>query len=245
MKKILFALLMALPALAGAAGPAVDLMNARVDVSDQASLQRGAKLFMGYCVGCHALSYQRYSRLAQDLGLPDDLVEQYLILTDAKIGETIQTSMNPADAERWFGVVPPDLSLTARRRGEDWIYTYLNSFYRDESKAVGVNNLVFPDVGMPHVLWELQGMPEPQYAEVEQDGEVHKVLTGIKVEEGSGSLSARDYREATRDITAFLTYVGEPVKAYRQSLGIKVLLFLFVFLIVAYLLKKEFWKDVH
>ena len=161
MRKILLTLLLLAAPVAALAADGVPLMKAHVDVTDIPSLQRGAKLFVNYCAGCHSAKYMRFNRIAADLQLPEDLVEQYLIFTGAKIGDTMTTVMSPQDAERWFGVAPPDLSLTARRRGADWVYTYLNSFYRDDSRPVGVNNLIFPDVGMPHVLWELQGMPMP------------------------------------------------------------------------------------
>jgi ubiquinol-cytochrome c reductase cytochrome c1 subunit len=244
MRKVVLALLLsAAPALGLASGEGTELMDPHVDVGDKASLQRGAKLFVNYCAGCHAAEYMRFSRVAQDLELPEDLVEQYLIFTGAKIGDTMQSAMNPADGERWFGVAPPDLTLTARRRGADWVYTYLNTFYRDRSRPTGVNNLVFPDVGMPHVLWELQGMPEPVYADAGGHGEGGVV--GVSVPEGAGSMTEREYREATRDLTNFMVYMSEPVKAYRQSLGIKVVLFLLVFLFLAVLLKREYWKDVH
>lgn len=246
MKKLLIAILLAMPVLGHAAGgEGVPLMNARVDPNDLGSLQNGAKLYVNYCAGCHSAQYMRFSRIAQDLNLSEDLVENYLIQTGAKIGDTMQTAMNPREAERWFGVVPPDLSLIVRRRGADWVYTYLNTFYRDESKAVGVNNLVFPDVGMPHVLWELQGMPVPTYSEVTRNGQTQRVVSGVQVPEGAGSMTTAEYKAATRDLTNFLAYVSEPIKAYRQALGVKVLLFLAVFLFVAYLLKKEYWKDVH
>lgn len=244
MRKLLLALLLlgapALGVAAGAEGGA--LMKARVDPGDTASLQRGAKLFVNYCAGCHSAEYMRFNRVAQDLGLPEDLVEQYLIFTDAKIGDTMQTAMNPQDGERWFGVAPPDLTLTARRRGADWLYTYLNSFYRDDARPVGVNNLVFPDVGMPHVLWELQGMPQPVYSDNGSDG-LH--IVGVRVPEGAGAMTEQEYQAATRDLTNFMAYMAEPVKAERQALGIKVLLFLSVFLLLTWLLKREYWKDVH
>lgn len=245
MKKLLIALMLfGASASTFAAGGGAPLMDAQIDVTDTASLQRGAKLFVNYCAGCHSAEYMRFSRVAEDLNLSTDLVEQYLIFTGAKIGDTMQSAMAPQDGERWFGVVPPDLTLTARRRGADWVYTYLNTFYRDDSKATGVNNLVFPDVGMPHVLWELQGMPNPVY-EDSTDGAAGLHVVGVSVPEGAGSLSQAEYQQATRDLTNFMSYMSEPIKAYRQSLGIKVILFLLVFLFVAYLLKKEYWKDVH
>jgi len=247
MRKFLIAILLAAaPALSWAAGGhGAALMNARVDPNDTASLQNGAKLYVNYCAGCHSADYMRFSRVASDLGLPPDLVEKYLIFTGVKIGDTMQSAMSKQDATRWFGVAPPDLSLIARRRGADWVYTYLNSFYRDDSKALGWNNLLFPDVGMPHVLWDLQGIPMPEYSDVQQGEQTQLVVTGAKVIEGSGSMSAEEYRKATRDLTNFLDYMGEPIKAYRQALGVKVILFLLVFFFVAYLLKKEYWKDVH
>ncbi len=242
MKKFFLALLIAMVPVAGfAAGPTGPLMDPRVDPNDKASLQRGAKYFVNYCLGCHSAQYQRYNRLAADLDLPEDLVEQYLILTDAQIGDTMETAMDPVDAERWFGVAPPDLTLTTRLRGADWVYTYLNSFYVDPSKASGWNNTLFPDVAMPHVLWTLQGTPEPAYEE--HNGEI--AIAGIQVEEGSGLLNQAEYQAVTRDITNFMAYIAEPIKADRQSLGIKVIAFLLVFTILAYLLKKEYWKDVH
>jgi ubiquinol-cytochrome c reductase cytochrome c1 subunit len=245
MRKVLLALLLLAAPIAGfaAGGEGIPLMNARVDPSDTASLQRGAKLFVNYCAGCHSADYMRFSRLAQDLDLPQDLVEQYLIFTGAKIGDTMESAMDPAAGERWFGVVPPDLTLVARRRGADWVYTFLNTFYRDDSRPIGVNNLVFPDVGMPHVLWSLQGVPEPVLADAGGQGQARVV--GVEVAEGSGSMSQREYRQATRDLANFLAYMAEPIKEYRQSLGIKVILFLLVFLFLAVLLKKEYWKDVH
>lgn len=241
MRKILLILLLLAAPAAALAAEGVPLMNARTDVTDIPSLQRGAKMFVNYCAGCHGAKHMRFTRLAADLDLPDDLVEKYLIFTGAKIGDTMTTAMNPQDGVRWFGVAPPDLTLTARRRGADWVYTYLNSFYRDDSRPIGVNNLVFPDVGMPHVLWDLQGIPTPVYADNGQ--ELH--IVGIRVPEKGGQMTPREYLEATRDLTNFLAYMSEPIKAYRQSLGIKVLLFLFVFLVLAVLLKREYWKDIH
>ncbi|NLO80179.1 MAG: cytochrome c1 [Xanthomonadaceae bacterium] len=244
MRKILLTLLLLAAPVAALAADGVPLMKAHVDVTDIPSLQRGAKLFVNYCAGCHSAKYMRFNRIAADLQLPEDLVEQYLIFTGAKIGDTMTTVMSPQDAERWFGVAPPDLSLTARRRGADWVYTYLNSFYRDDSRPVGVNNLIFPDVGMPHVLWELQGMPMPVYGE-NSGPEGGLRVVGVRVPENGGRLSEREYREATRDLTNFLVYMSEPIKAYRQSLGVKVLVFLLVLLVLTVLLKREYWKDVH
>jgi len=191
------------------------LDHANTDISDTASLQNGAKLFMNYCSGCHAIGFMRYNRIAQDLNLSDSLVAEHLMFAGEKPGETITTAMPKEGAAKWFGVTPPDLSLVARAKGTDWIYTYLRGFYEDDSKTFGVNNKVLENASMPDVLWSLkEGKSE---AEFDQD---------------------------VRDITNFLDYVGEPAKLIRTSLGVWVLLFLGVLLVLTYLLKKEYWKDV-
>jgi len=191
------------------------LDHANTDISDTASLQNGAKLFMNYCSGCHAIGFMRYNRIAQDLNLSDSLVAEHLMFAGEKPGETITTAMPKEGAAKWFGGTPPDLSLVARSKGTDWIYTYLRGFYEDDSKVFGVNNKVLENASMPDVLWSLkEGKSE---AEFDQD---------------------------VRDITNFLDYVGEPAKLIRTSLGVWVLLFLGVLLVLTYLLKKEYWKDV-
>ena len=191
------------------------LDHANTDISDMASLQNGAKLFMNYCSGCHAIGFMRYNRIAKDLNLSDSLVSEHLMFAGEKPGETITTAMPEEGASKWFGGHPPDLSLVARAKGTDWIYTYLRGFYEDDSKDFGVNNKVLSNASMPDVLWSLkEGKPE---AEFDQD---------------------------VRDITNFLDYVGEPAKLIRTSLGVWVLLFLGVLFILTYLLKKEYWKDV-
>jgi ubiquinol-cytochrome c reductase cytochrome c1 subunit len=241
MKKLILAfLLAAVPALGMAAGGGVHLDDADVDVTDQESLQRGAKYFVNYCLGCHSAKFQRYNRTGKDLGLTEDEVKENLMFTTSNIGDTMTISMKPEDAEKWFGVIPPDLSVTARSRGVDWIYTYLRSFYVDESRPFGVNNLVFPDVGMPHVMWGLQGLQKAVYKEV--DG--RKVVEKLEIVE-PGSMSAEEFDGAMRDLTAFMSYVGEPIQAKRRSMGKWVLLFLGVFFVLAYMLKKEYWKDIH
>ena len=191
------------------------LDHANTDISDTASLQNGAKLFMNYCSGCHAISFMRYNRIAKDLNLSDSLMAEHLMFAGEKPGETITTAMPKEGAAKWFGGTPPDLSLVARAKGTDWIYTYLRGFYEDDSKVFGVNNKVLENASMPDVLWSLkEGKSE---AEFDQD---------------------------VRDITNFLDYVGEPAKLIRTSLGVWVLLFLGVLLVLTYLLKKEYWKDV-
>ena len=191
------------------------LDHANTDISDTASLQKGAKLFMNYCFGCHAISFMRYNRIAEDLNLSDSLVAEHLMFAGERLGDTITIAMPKEDSAKWFGGPPPDLSLVARAKGVDWIYTYLRGFYKDTSKTFGVNNKVLENASMPDVLWSLK--KEKPEAEFNQD---------------------------VRDITNFLDYVGEPAKLIRTSLGVWVLLFLGVLLVLTYLLKKEYWKDV-
>lgn len=245
MKKLIVAFLLAAAPLLGlAAGDGVHLDDADIDVSDQASLQRGAKFFVNYCLSCHSAKFQRYNRMARDLGLTEEEVKENLMFTTDKIGDTMTIAMTDANAEAWFGVVPPDLSLIARARGVDYIYTYLRSFYVDEARPFGVNNVVFKDVGMPHVMWELQGMQKAVFEEV--DGQqVVKELVPVEGAAGKGKLSPEEFDGAMRDLTAFLSYVAEPVQLERKRLGTWVLLFLAVFFVLSYLLKKEYWKDVH
>ncbi|MCL1045656.1 cytochrome C [Shewanella sp. 10N.286.51.B7] len=232
MKKLLIALVTLLPSLAIAAGGSnVHLESANVDLHDKESLERGLNLFQQYCSGCHSTQYQRYGRVAEDLGISVDDMRKKYMFTDAKVGELMENAIPPADAAKWFGGAAPDLTLVARVRGQDWVYSYLKGFYKDESRPFGVNNTVFPLVGMPHVLEDLQGIPVKQ-----EDGTV--VTTG-------GSMNAEEYDQAVRDITGFLAYSADPVKLEREALGWWVLGFLFIFFIVAYLLKKEYWKDVH
>ncbi|WP_417345005.1 cytochrome c1 [Ferrimonas sp.] len=231
MKKVFAVLIACLPALAYAAGGSNEhVVSANIDLTDKDSLKRGAQAFMDNCSGCHSLQYQRYQRIADDLEMTADEVSA-LIHTDAKVGEQITSALSGDDGAQWFGAAPPDLTLEARLRSPDWIYSYLKTFYVDESRPFGVNNLVFPAVGMPHVLEGLQGTPVLQ-----EDGTI--VATG-------GTLTAEEYDQYVRDITNFLAYTGEPVKLERERLGKWVLGFLFIFFIVAYLLKKEYWRDVH
>ena len=232
--------------LAGAALAAesgVPLQHSGVSLDDRASLQRGAALYMNYCSGCHSLKYLRYSRMATDLGLSEDEVMNSLNFTGAKFGDPIQVAM-PADrAKEWFGNQPPDLSLVARSRGEDWLFTYLKSFYLDESRPLGWNNTVFPNVSMPNPLWELQGLQHAEFGPVDPaTGERH--VEGLKVAQ-AGRQSAQEFDQTARDITNFLEYVGEPAALKRQSVGVWVILFLAALTFLAYLLKQEYWKDVH
>jgi len=231
---------------ANAAGGGFALESPRIDTSNKKSLQRGAKAYVNYCMGCHTADYQRYSRLATDLGLAEEDVVNNLIFTTDKAGETTKVgslmfnNMSNDYGRQAFGVVPPNLALTARSRGEDWIYTYLKSFYRDDSRGgVGVNNLVYPGAAMPHVLWEQQGWQEPTY---EGEGD-NKTFVGFK-QVSEGTLSTQEYDALITDITAFMSYMADPIKQTRHRIGMFVMLFLLVLTAISYLLKKEYWKDV-
>ncbi len=214
-KLILLAIYLAVFSVNVSAATTAHLDHANTDIMDTASLQNGAKLFMNYCAGCHAISFMRYNRIGNDLGLSDKLIIENLMFAGNKPGETITTAMPEDEASSWFGGVPPDLSLVARSKGTDWIYTYLRSFYEDESKIFGVNNKVLVNASMPDALWSLKE-----------------------------SQSEAEFDKSVRDITNFLDYVGEPAKLIRLQLGKWVLLFLGVLFVLTYLLKKEYWKDV-
>ena len=196
-------------------------------------------------MGCHSLEHQRYNRMARDIGLTDAQVKENLIFTDAKVGELMRNSMPKSDAKRWFGVAPPDLSLIARARGVDYLYTYLQTFYLDPTRPFGVNNAVFPNVGMPHAIWELQGWQKPVYESgSSKSGGDNKVISGFELVE-PGQMSTPEFKEAIADLVNFLAYVGEPIQLERQRIGVWVVLFLFLASVVFYLLKKEYWKDIH
>ena len=229
MKKILLLVLLA-PALAWAAEAGYPLDRSPNEPTDLVSLQSGARLFVNYCMGCHSLQYMRYNRLTQ-IGLTEQQIKDNLLFTGEKVGDMMKVPMG-AQAKQWFGVAPPDLSVEARSRGADWLYTYLRTFYRDPKTATGWNNAVFENVGMPHVLWKLQG--ERSY-----DPEKNEWTQISK-----GSLTPVEYDTAVRDLVNFLVYVGEPAALERKTIGIVVLLVLGVVFILTYLLKKEFWKDV-
>jgi ubiquinol-cytochrome c reductase cytochrome c1 subunit len=237
MKKILFLVSLLASTMAFASSD-VHLDKAPVSLSDNASLQRGAKTFVNYCLSCHSAQAMRYNRL-QDIGLTEQQIKDNLIFTGAKVGETMTNSMSKKDAMAAFGAAPPDLSVISRSRGADWLYTYLRGFYRDETRATGWNNTVFDKVGMPHVLYELQG---EQVLHVEKHGE-HE--TSKLVLAKPGKMTQVEYDGMVGDLVNYLVFMGEPMKTTRVKLGIVVLLFLGIFFVVAYMLKKEFWKDVH
>lgn len=237
---LLAGMMMSASALAAEGGA---IQQSGTDLGDRASLQRGAALFMNYCSGCHSLKYMRYSRMAEDLGLSEDQVMANLNFTGAKFGEQIQVSMPAAGAEKWFGKAPPDLSVISRVRGSDWIYTYLKSFYLDESRPLGWNNTLFPNASMPNPLWQMQGLQRPVYGEKDPatgDASVERLELATP-----GSQDAQAFDQTTRDIAAFLEYVGEPAALKRQGIGVWVVLFLAFFTFLAWLLKKEYWRDVH
>ena len=252
MKKIIvlfMAAAMLTPVLATASG-SVHLDRAPIDINDKESLKRGAKAFADYCYSCHAASFMRFNRIAKDLEMEEQEVRDMLIHTrgkkgdPTKIGELMKVSMTADYAKNAFGTAVPDLSLTARARGADWVYTYLRSFYVDPYRPTGMNNTVFSDVGMPHVLWRLQGLQEPVYKKVMHgDVEVEELESFKQIQ--AGTLNSADYDAFVTDLVNFMVYVAEPVQVERRSLGWKVLLFLVVLFGFAYALKKEYWKDVH
>jgi len=224
------------------ASSGLHLQSANVDLSDPESLQRGASLFVNYCLSCHSAKFMRYNRMGKDLGISDQQLIDNMMFASDKVGETMTIAMRPEDAENWFGVLPPDLSVIDRARGSDWVYTYLLSFYQDDSRPWGVNNLVFKDVGMPHVLWERQGGQKAVYkTAVGSDGKEHQVIEHL---EPLDAAKAESYKQDVQDLVNFLSYMGEPAKMVRYDLGKKVLLFLLLLLVVSYLLKKEFWRDI-
>ena len=238
MKNILFILIVA-PIMALASGGA-PLDKAPVNLTDQASLQRGARAFVNYCLNCHGAAYMRYSRLT-DLGLSEAQIKDDLIVTGVKVGETMKVAMRQEDARGWFGAAPPDLTMVGRSRGADWLYSYLRGFYRDDSRATGWNNIVFDKVAMPHVLYRLQGEQILEHAGGDGNSHAAKKLVLDK----PGTLSPKEFDQLAGDLTNFLVYLGEPGSVARKQLGTMVLIFLAVLLVLAYFLKKEFWKDVH
>ena len=263
MKALFVAVAMAAAAPAFASGGATPF-TFKPSTGNTASLQRGARDFMAYCSGCHSLKYLRYNRIGKDLGIPDELLKTNLMFTSDKLGEHILSSMpkasgdpsKPSEPEKWFGRAPPDLSLSARERGPDWIYSYLMTFYLDPLRPTGVNNLMLPGAAMPHVLGDLGGWQRAEFVETpvlefgrpkrDDKGNVvtRKVFEKFELVQ-PGSLSPADYEERVGDLTNFLVYAAEPGRNRRMALGGPVLLFVVVFWIFAYLLKVEYWKDVH
>jgi len=272
MKKLIAVISLALLpfAVMASSGGGPELHKANIDLNNHAAIQRGAKMFVNYCMGCHSAKYVRY-KLFTEVGLTEDDIKNNLMFTDGKVGDLMKIAMPEEDAAKWFGAPAPDLTLTARIRhgGADWIYSYLKGFYADPTRPMGVNNTVFPNVGMPHVLWGLQGLQKPVYkyevhheghtvasfdTEAEADAYVkehqggdyrlERVVEGLE-ETQPGSLTPAEYDQVARDLATFLTYISEPMKLERQRMGVWVVLFLVVFSVIAYLMKKEWWKDIH
>jgi len=256
MRNGLFALLLlSLPAFVFASGgEAIPMQKAEINLRNQASLQRGARYFMNYCSGCHSLQYARYNLVAKDIGIVDkegyvdkQLVKNNLIFTGVNVGDNIVTAMSHVQAANWFGVPPPDLTLEARRRGSNWIYNYLLSFYRDENRPWGTNNLLIKNVAMPNIFERLQG---DVYPVVGDEMIIHNgaTMASYPIEylewTQNGTMNPDEFKAMVNDITNFLTYVAEPAQLTRYKMGIFVLLFISLFFVLAYLLKKEFWKDV-
>jgi len=222
----------------------IALLPSGTDIKNTESLQRGARNFMNYCSGCHSLRYLRYNRMAADLKIPESELAGNLMFTGDKVFDTINSAM-PKDSEGWFGKQPPDLSLMARARGVDYLYSYMKGFYVDKSRPWGVNNLYLPSAAMPDVLAQLHGLQKPVFKnEPDEHGSARMVLVGVDAMT-PGALKPEEYDQFVRDIANFLDYAGEPVKNKRETMGVFVTLFLLVFFVFAYLLKKEYWKDVH
>ena len=242
MNKLILILSLLLP-IAAQANEGPELDKAPINAANQASLQRGAKVFVNYCLSCHSAVSMRYNRL-HDIGLTDDQIKANLLFAGEKVGEPMTVAMNKKEAKIWFGATPPDLSVIARSRGADWLYTYLRGFYRDETRPTGWNNVVFDKVGMPHVLWQLQG---EQHLKVEEITDAHgnKSESHTLVLTKPGKLSSAEYDLLAADLVNYLVFMGEPAKTQRLQLGLVVMLFLGIFFLIARALKKEFWKDIH
>ncbi len=251
MKKLFLSVLLAVGFAAralAAEGVALDEFP-KDKMSDVAALQHGAKIFVNYCLNCHSASYMRFNRL-RDIGLTEDQIKKNLLFTSEKVGDTMDVTLSPKEAKKWFGAVPPDLSLIARSRagengsGADYLYTYLRTFYRDETKPTGWNNLVFPSVGMPHALWELQGMRAAKFQEVKgEDGRAEERFAGFE-QLTPGKLTEQQYDETVADLVAYLQWMGEPAQGFRIRLGVWVLIFLAIFTVITWRLNAAYWKDV-
>lgn len=243
--KSFFAALIMVPALAFASGAEVHLDKAPNVQGDNAALQNGARLFVNYCQSCHGASFIRYEKL-MELGLSEQQIKDNLMFTGDKIGDTMKIAMRPDEAKKWFGATPPDLTLIARARaseagsGADWLYTYLRSFYKDDARPTGWNNVVFANVGMPNVLWQLQGVQALETVKEENGKEHHKL---VLVE--PGQLTPEQFDKQVADLVGFIVWMGEPGAANRKAIGAGVLIFLAVLFVAAYALKKNYWKDIH
>lgn len=251
MKKLILTLIAAVGFVAGAqaaGGDSIAWDKAPNKTNDMAALQNGAKLFVNYCLNCHSAAFMRYNRL-QDIGLTEQQIKDNLLFGSAKVGETMKAAIDPVQAKEWFGGNPPDLTVIARSRsghggtGADYLYTYLRTYYRDDTKATGWNNLAFPSVGMPHVLWELQGDRRPVFEERKEHGHEVKIFKGWE-QVSPGTMTPLQYDQAVGDLVSYLQWMGEPAQNTRVRVGVWVLLFLGVFTIIAWRLNASFWKDI-
>ena len=250
MKKHILILLLAIFPATTFASSGVHLDSAKIDIYDKDSIKRGAKSFADYCFSCHTAQFMRFNRIAKDTGMSEAEVREMMIFTRDKKGEATKTgdlmtvAMTKDYAKNAFGTAVPDITLTARSRGADWLYTYLRTFYADANRPTGMNNVTFPDVAMPHVLWELQGIKKPVYVTEDHDGvSVERIGSFETVQ--AGSMTEEEYDAFVADLVNFMVYLAEPVQAERRDLGWKVLIYLAIFFVFAYLLKKEYWKDIH
>ncbi|CAL63159.1 Cytochrome c1 precursor [Herminiimonas arsenicoxydans] len=250
LKKLIAALVL-LPGLALAAGGEFPLDRAPDHTKDLAALQNGARLFVNYCLSCHSASAMRYNKL-QDIGLTEEQIKNNLLFTSDKVGSMMTIAMAPKDAKEWFGATPPDLSVIARAKassagsGPDWLYTYLRTYYKDDTRATGWNNLTFPNVGMPHVLWELQGVREAKFVEEKDPHDASKVVHKFAGFEQvtPGKMTALEYDKSVADLVSFMTWMAEPAQNTRKRLGVWVLLFLGVCIVLTWRLNASYWKDI-
>ena len=246
-KALALAILLA-PMLASAVEEGAKLDRAPIDPGDRASLQRGAAAFVNYCLNCHSASYMRYNRL-QDIGLTEQQIRDNLVFTGVKVGDLMKVAMDPVAAKEWFGTAPPDLTVIARSRsshagsGADWLYTYLRTFYRDPSRPNGWNNVVYPNVAMPHVLWQLQG--EQVLKDTQEQGEGYMRTVQKLALDKAGKLKPNEYDQLVADLVNYMSYMSEPARHDRVVTGLYALLVIFVLVAISYALKKSFWKDVH
>lgn len=244
-RRLIITLLILAPATVMASGGESVPFHYKPNLGNEASLQRGAKLFMNYCSGCHTLQYMRYQRISEDLNIPEEMMTENLVMTRGKIHDQVLGTM-PEKSSDWFGTTPPDLTLVSRwhSNGADWLYSFLLSFYLDDKTNTGVNNLVMENTAMPHALWPLQGFQKHEESEEEHSGGHGAAEPNFEIVQ-AGSMDEQEYRRAVGDIVNFLVYVGEPAKMVRYSLGKKVIAFLMLFTLLAWLLKREYWRDVH
>jgi ubiquinol-cytochrome c reductase cytochrome c1 subunit len=240
--------LLLIPGLVSASETELKLDHAPIDTHDTDSLQRGARVFVNYCLNCHSASYMRYNRL-RDLGLTEQQIRDNLVFTEAKVGDLMKTAIDAKDAKEWFGTPPPDLTVVARSRssnagpGSDWLYTYLRTFYKDASRPTGWNNLVYPNVGMPHALWQLQGEQVLKEAQVQGPGYL-KTVQQLALDK-PGTMKPVEYDALVADLVNYMTYMSEPARDDRVTVGLYALIVISILIALAYALKKEYWKDVH